>query len=185
MNNEADLQAVLNGATQFLSVVDVEPIVWCRRPRDGRHGPWNHRAIYNVDRPEIWKRRGEVLYFISDEGGRLRHVGQSTRRLKDRWRPSPMFDCSTGQSLGSHALFHSSAWPAIEDGLARGERPPFIVSAIFREELEVICRDSSGPLGVAAQQPESHLHRLSWHVEQWICSMSNSGLQLWNVQGAQ
>lgn len=184
----SELVALLNAATPFLRINDVARMDWCRvmlDPSDSRIGPWKYRAVYEVLDEKVWKTSGEVLYFITNVNQTLRLVGQSKDRLKTRWRTSPMFEASTKAPLGEQALFHSSTWPAIEKGLVEGERPPFTVSAIFREKLIEICKKTGGPLEKALRQPEMNSQRLSYHVETWICSLSSAGLNLWNKQKVQ
>lgn len=124
-----------------------------------------------------WSRLGEVLYFVTDSQGRLRLAGQSERRLKDRWRTSPMHDVSTGTFLGRHALFHSTAWKAIEAGFDE-EAPPFTVSALFSSDL---CRllDSTPDRFVVADGP-AHLCR---RVEAAVLASVGATGRLWNKQG--
>lgn len=177
------LQELVDAAHPFLRITGVERVSWCRdiaNPRNKRIGPWKYKAQFAVLDDSVWSRKGEVLYFATDAGGRLRLVGQSSRRLKDRWRTSPMHDVQTRRPLGQWALFHTTSWPEIERGLDAGEAPPFTVSAIFRDELQVLCERTGGPLAAALACPETRLHRLSYHVETWICGQSRAGLHLWN-----
>jgi hypothetical protein len=180
-----ELQELLDQATPFLAITAVEQCRWCRvmeDPKDPRCGPWSYRAVSSVTSLSTWNRLGEVLYFVRDSIGRLRLVGQSKDRLKTRWRESPMFHADTKQALGRHALFHSSTWPAIEKALKAGEAPPFTVSAIFRPDLQEACARIGGTLRPLLELPETRLHRLSYHVETWICSLSRGRLNLWNKQ---
>src|SRR3954447_2635030 len=182
LSERDDLAALVAATTDFLVIADVGQTTWCRNTSDARYGPWRFRAIFEVSRNDVWQRRGEVLYLVSDASGTIRLVGQSSGRLKDRWRRSPTFDCETGRPLGEYALFHSSAWPAIERGLSGGDAPPFTASAIFRPELEALCRKSRGPLRRALEMPETPRQRLSYHVETWVCALARTGLPLWNRQ---
>jgi hypothetical protein len=152
-------------------------------PKNGRIGPWKYRAVYDVLSEEIWSQRGEVLYFVVDSMNQLRLVGQSANRLKDRWKPVPMFDSNTQASLNMHSLFHTSAWPAIEAGFSNDDKGQYTVRAIFRADLERECRSIGGDLLSLLAVPETNLRRLSYHVEQWVCSLSDQGLALWNKQG--
>lgn len=149
-----------------------------RDPKDGRIGPWNYEAQFTVLDEKIWSRSGEVLYFLTDSDGRLRLVGESGGKLKWRWKEVPMTDVVTGQLLGRRALFHTTAWPVIEAGLSN-ERAPFTVRALFRPELEVLCRQISGPLAEALAKPEDK-KELSYHVEAWIRETFRAPLELWN-----
>lgn len=180
-----EVHALLAAATPFLRINGAERVDWCRDikdPKDSRIGPWRYRAAFEVLNPEVWERSGEVLYFVTDAQERLRLVGQSKDRLKTRWRTSPMHDVISRAPLGVRALFHTTAWPALERALDNGERPPFTVSALFRNELETVCRKTGGKLGDALQKPETALQRLSYHVETAICRLTWDGPPLWNKQ---
>ncbi len=93
-----------------------------------------------------------------------------------------MFHTETKEPLGNTSLFHSSTWPAIEDVISKGANPRIKVRAIFREDLEKVCRQIGGPLQAALEMPETDLKRLSYHVETWVCSLKKQGLGLWNRQ---
>lgn len=183
-----EITALMQAATPFLRISSVTPKAWCRnvaerngRP-DPRRGPWRYQMLFDVLSPEVWSTQGEVLYLTTDQLGRLRQVGVSTRRLKDRWRTSPMHNVTTGAPLGEHALFHSSCHRAIEEAVDAGERPPFTVSAIFGPQLQALCERTGGALATAAAQPRTTKEGLAWHVESWICSLKSSGsLPLWNI----
>lgn len=180
--NEVILNKLVRRATPFLRINGATPMAWRRNVKSGgRAGPWPYKAQYSVISEPTWRRTGEVIYFVTDGTQRLRLVGQSSSRLMDRWRVSPMHDVLTSQPLGQEALFHSSAWPAIERGFDK-EGGPFTVSALFRQDLEQICRDIGGPLAVALDTPEEGSRLLSYHVETWVCGLSRSGLDLWNRQ---
>ena len=179
------LSALLRAARPFLEITGVERIDWCRSvssPRDARRGPWRYRAVYDVLDNATWNAAGEVIYFVVDAAGCLRLVGQSKDKLRTRWRTSPMHEARTMMPLGQQALFHSSTWPAIELAINSGERPPFLVSALFRLELEDVCRSCGGHLAKTLSQTESHLRKLSYHVESWVCTLQTRERALWNKQ---
>lgn len=175
-------------STPFIRINSADRFDWCRvmtDPEDKRIGPWHYRAVYDVLDKNIWSQKGEVLYFVVDEINQLRLVGQSKNKLKDRWRTPPMFDVKTLMPLGEKSLFHTSAWPEIEAGFEKGEKMKYTVRAIFRNDLERECRSIGGPFLPLIEIPETDKHRLSYHVEQWICSLSNRGFDLWNKQGVE
>lgn len=177
------LNALLDAATPVLRIGGVDVESWCRpmqSSNDPRYGPWSYRAQFTVLHQEAWSREGEVIYFVQDGQSRLRLVGQSKDRLKTRWRESPMHSPTTHAPLGKKALFHSSTWPAIEKALKAGERAPFTISALFRDQLESTCRTVGGELSGALQLQETHLHRLAYHVESWVCSLEHDAGPLWN-----
>jgi len=185
-SDQAALRTLLNAATPFLRINGAEREDWCRvmeDPKDGRFGPWQFVADFETIDSSTWQRAGEVLYFVTDARSALRLVGQSMSRLAGRWKPVPMFDVQSRRPLGRKALFHTSSWPAIEDGLRNADPPPFTVSALFREELESLCRSASGSLRDVLAKPQTHLQRLSYHVESWVCSLDHGAQPLWNKQG--
>jgi len=188
LNSErSDLQSLLAAATPFLRITDAKPEAWCRimsKPKDGRIGPWKYTAEYVTLDQQTWNRPGEVIYFVVDSQNRLRLVGQSMSKLNVRWKKAPMYDVKSRQPMGRKALFHTSSWPAIEAGFMSEDRPPFTVSALFRDRLEPLCRISLSALSKTALQPETHRERLSFHVETWVCSLDFETYRLWNKQKA-
>ena len=184
----ACVNKLVANSTPFIRINSLDRYEWCRvmeNPKDKRIGPWKYRAVYDVLSEKVWSQRGEVLYFVVDSMNKLRLVGQSANRLKDRWKPVPMFDSKTQASLGMRSLFHTSAWPAIEAGFSKDDKgqKQYTVSAIFRADLERECRSIGGDLLSLLTVPETDHRRLSYRVEQWVCSLSNQGLALWNKQG--
>lgn len=181
--NQITLNSLVVAATPILRITGIRPRDWCRNAQNkSRFGPWRYEAEYTVLDKKTWSSRGEVLYFVTDRTDKLRLVGQSSGRLMDRWRESPMHDVATRAPLDRKALFHSTAWSAIEAAFDE-EDPPFTVSAVFRPELERICRSGDAALAKALQQPETATRRLAYNVEQMILNSLGHGLQLWNRQG--
>lgn len=175
------LDSLVQASTPFLQIDAATPRKWMREmsnPRDGRIGPWNFEAQFTVLDAKTWSRTGEVLYFLTDHAGHLRLVGESSGKLKWRWKEVPMTDVATRELLGRRALFHTTAWPAIEAGMST-ERAPFTVRALFRPELEALCRTLGGPLSDALAKPEDK-KKLSYHVEAWIREAFRVPLALWN-----
>jgi len=150
-------------------------------PADTRIGPWRFVAEFDVVDKAAWSQSGEVIYFVTDQAGRLRLVGESSNKLKHRWKEVPAHHAQTKARLPKKALFHSSAWPAIEGGFSAGEKAPFTVSALFRPELEALCRAEGhgSPLFAALSIPEGR-KLLSFHVETWVCSLHFGTAPLWN-----
>ena len=179
------VQTLLATATPFLRITGVRSEAWCRvmkDPKDGRIGPWQYTAEYVALDQGTWDRPGEVIYFVVDAQNRLRLVGQSMSKLNVRWKRAPMYYVGSRQPMGKKALFHTSSWPAIEAGFKAAERPPFTVSALFRDRLEPLCREARSSLSKTLLQPETHLQRLSFHVESWVCSLNFETYRLWNKQ---
>jgi hypothetical protein len=174
--DQHNLTTLLAAATPFLRIDGASPRAWRRNVQKGpRLGPWRYEAKYKVLDEACWARTGAVLYFVTDSAGLLRLVGESSRRIKDRWRLSPMHDVQTNEFLGGHALFHSSAWSAIERGLD-DEPPPFTVSALFEPDLSRILSSAAESLPA----PDTHLCR---RVEAAILRNMGKPLRLWNKAG--
>lgn len=182
----AYINRLVASSRPFLRINQAERLDWRRvmkDPKNRRNGPWKYRAEFDVLDDKTWSQTGEVLYFVVDSHDRLKLVGQSAKRLKGRWKTVPMFDINTQAPLNMHSLFHTSAWPAMEAGFNIGSGKQFTVRAIFRNDLERECRAMGGPFLAILEIPETDLQRLSYHVEQWVCSLTDPDLCLWNKQG--
>lgn len=182
-DDQTALRSILRAATPFLRIKSATRTDWCRvmeDPNDSRFGPWSFVADFDTLDLSTWRRPGEVLYFVTDAQERLSLVGQSMSRLGGRWKTVPMFDVRSRLPLGRKALFHTSSWPAIEQGLRNADPPSFTVSAIFRADLEPICRSAAGSLRGVLSKPETHLQRMSYHVETWVCALDHGASPLWN-----
>ena len=178
-----DLDALIAASVPFIRINGASKEAWCRLivdEKDGRVGPWEFRAQFDVICDGTWRREGEVLYFVTDADGDLRLVGQSMSKLNGRWKTVPMYSSASKQPLGRKALFHTSSWPAIERGLRSSEVPPFTVSAIFRADLEKVCHSAKGALKGCLEIPEVGRQRLSYHVETWVCKIDHRPKPLWN-----
>lgn len=176
--NLQTIHALIASATPFLRVEGVKPVTWCRNVQSGpRFGPWQYEAVFSELDSRTWQREGEVIYFVTDRQGQLRLVGESSRRLKDRWRMSPMHDVTTRAPLGRKALFHSTAWGAIERGIS-AEAPPFTVSALFRDDAARV---------LAEQRALEHLPTSDEHlcrrIESAILAAVGAAERLWNKKG--
>lgn len=174
--NASDIQTLVQAATPFLRIDGADRIDWMRNVQSGpRRGPWRYRARYTVLNDAVWSRAGEVLYFVTDAAGQLRLVGESGSKLDARWRISPMLDPVTQARVPGRALFHSTAWRAIEAGLDQ-ERAPFTVSALFGDELHRLVR-SDWALPDLNGNKRQHL---ALRVEKAILQRHGLALRLWN-----
>jgi hypothetical protein len=142
-----------------------------------RFGPWQYEAVFSELDVKTWQREGEVIYFVTDSQQQLRLVGESSRRLKDRWRMAPMHEVTTRVPLGRKALFHSTAWGAIERGIA-AEAPPFTVRALFRDDLARLLTRH----GAIDHLPASDEH-LCRRTESAILGAVGATGRLWNKRG--
>ncbi|TWO71505.1 hypothetical protein FN976_11365 [Caenimonas sedimenti] len=180
----APLLAIVAEAVPFLRIDGVQRRDWCRvmrAARDPRIGPWRYVARYTVLDQSTWDAPGEVLYLVTDAAARVRLVGESGSRLKGRWKLAPMFELGTRRPMGQRALFHSSAWRSIEAAFDGGEPMPFTVSAIFRPQLEALCRREGGVLAGALERARAGQRDLAHHVETYVCGLVACGLPLWNI----
>lgn len=182
-NRTLILDQITASAKPFIRIDRAIPDAWCRDVENGsRKGPWRYKAQFTVLDECAWSAPGKVVYFVHDSGQRLRLVGQSSKRLKDRWRLSPMHDVNTKVWRGEHALFHSTAWPAIEKGFD-AERGPFTVSALFADEMVRVCRASKDVLAPLLRIPEAGRKTLSLYVEGWVLQNFRPEMRLWNKAG--
>ena len=176
--NLQTIQALTAAATPFLRIDGIKPVSWCRNVQSGsRFGPWRYEAVFAELDGKTWQREGEVIYFVTDRQSQLRLVGESGGRLKDRWRMSPMHDVTTRAPLGRKALFHSTAWAAIEQGFGT-EAPPFTISALFGADLARLLV----ALGAMGTLPASQDH-LCRRTEAAILAAQGGALGLWNKKG--
>lgn len=176
--NPQTLQALIAASTPFLRIDGIKPVAWCRNVQSGpRFGPWQYEAVFGELDGRTWRREGEVIYFVTDCQARLRMVGESSARLMDRWRLSPMHDVATRASLGRKALFHSTAWAAIERGFV-SEAPPFTVSALFHNDLARLLNEH----GAISSLPASADH-LCRRTEAAILTAMGGSSALWNKKG--
>lgn len=172
------INALTSAATPFLRVDGIRNLAWCRNVQSGpRFGPWQFEAVFTELESKTWQREGEVIYFVTDSQQRLRLVGESSRRLKDRWRVSPMHDVATRAPLCRKALFHSTAWGAIERGIS-DEAPPFTVSALFHDDLARLLTQHG--VTDSLPHPDQHLCR---RAEAAILAAVGTTERLWNKKG--
>jgi hypothetical protein len=176
--NLQTIQALIAAATPFFRVEGIKPVTWCRNVQSGpRFGPWHYEAVFSELDAKTWHREGEVIYFVTDSQQQLRLVGESSRRLKDRWRMAPMHEVVTRAPLGRKALFHSTAWGAIEHGIT-AEAPPFTVRALFRDDAARLLTR----LGAMDHLPASDEH-LCRRTETAILAALGATGRLWNRKG--
>jgi len=173
---------LLDAATPFLRIHGVTRCDWKRKmkkPTDPRIGPWRYSAKYDVIDDAAWNTRGEVLYLVTSAAGELKLVGESTNRLKDRWRKAPMYSVSSGEPLNDWSLFHSSAWKHIEKGLDQSPSVAFTVSAIFQPRLSEVCAQAG--LQRTLERAQAHGKSVAYEVETFLCEAPEHGPTLWNV----
>lgn len=126
--NEVILNKLVRRATPFLRINGATPMAWRRNVKSGgRAGPWRYKAHYSVISEPTWRRTGEVIYFVTDGTQRLRLVGQSSRRLMDRWRVSPMHDVLTCSHLDKRRYFTAARGLQSSVALTRSGAPSLSV----------------------------------------------------------
>lgn len=82
---------IFQKATPVLHIHDVGGKHWRRNVAKGsRVDPWL-QAKYAVLDPETWGAQIPCMYLVAGLDGRIRYVGISRNRMKDRWRISPAY----------------------------------------------------------------------------------------------
>lgn len=183
LSSNTAVRDLVRAATPVLRISGLGDSKWRREMKvgDPRIGPW-HASVHEVLDRETWFLNGECLYFLTDCADRIRYVGESKNRLRDRWRTPPAICASTGAALGNPYLFHNRAWPHLERSIkAKDGLAPFTVSVLHLAKL--------GNLVAAARELAAlptlagdgrHLAKV---VQDWICAQTDQRDYLWNVAG--
>ncbi len=171
------LRKLTTAAKPILRITGARPQAWRRDVKSGsRAKPLTHEAVFQVLDEKVWKREGGVLYFTLDAQGRVRHIGESERRLKDRWRLSPMVCSVSNKPLDRKGLYHSTAWPALVERLD-SEAFPLTVVAVHEADLGSIL--SVQEIETARGYRGKHLCQ---QLEQLALDQFRVSLCLWNRQ---
>ncbi len=177
------IQAILGAAIPVIQINGVGNSMWRREMKAGdpRIGPWRASQHEVLDRA-TWYLDGECLYFLRDSAGRIRYVGESKNRLRDRWRTPPAVCATTGHDLGNPYVFHNRAWPSLERAiLADSAIAPFKVSVIHEPGLARLAAANATLAALHTQiQPGKHFTRV---VQDWLCAHRDVQAHLWNVAG--
>lgn len=109
--------------------------------------------------------------------GQIRYVGQTTGRLRTRWRTPPLALPVVGNS--NPHIFHNIAWPYIEEAFATGSAAgTFVVLAIGAGQLATVVAEH-GDLKAAVDRLSGD-RCLSLRVETWVCDQLRAQAELWN-----
>ena len=169
-------------ATPVISVTGAGGRRWVRnvaRPNDPRRGPWL-QGEYEILNPSVWNERRACVYLVAGSDGKLRYVGISKNRLKDRWRTSPALDALTGELLPRKQIFHNACWPQIE--LELGSRPHswFEVRVAGAETIVRRAESMKGELAEVIRAHAGDHTRLIDEIESWLCGRQAPDLVPWN-----
>jgi hypothetical protein len=175
-----DAQAIFQAATPVLKIHGVGGKRWRRNVASGgRIGPWL-QGSYEVLDEKAWHRLEACLYLVAGSDLRIRYVGISRKRLKDRWRVSPALDAETMAALPERQIFHSQCWKHIEIESTTSPGATFEVRAIHASVLVPLLEQMGGPLSgftVLKDDGESVVAG----VERWLCNNSSDDLVSWNT----
>lgn len=173
-------QAIFNAATPVLKIHGVGGKRWKRNvATGGRIGPWL-QGSYDVLDQTAWHRMEACLYLVAGSDRKIRYVGISRKRLKDRWRESPALDAQTMERLPKRQIFHSQCWKHIERESTATPGVTFEVRAIHASDLVPLLARIGGPLaGFGALKDDGE--SVVAGVERWLCNNSSSELVTWNT----
>lgn len=173
-------RTIFDASTPVLKIHGVGGKRWKRNVASGgRIGPWL-QGSYDVLDEKAWHRLEPCLYLVGGNDSRIRYVGISRKRLKDRWRVSPALDVETMVQLPQRQLFHSQCWKHIERESTATPGITFEVRAIHASDLIPLLEKIGGPLagfGVLKDDGESVVAG----VERWLCNNSSADLVTWNT----
>jgi hypothetical protein len=177
---ESQANIIFEHATPVLNIFGLGGARWKRNVAKGsRIGPWL-RAQYEVLNQPVWIQRTPCLYLVSGEDQKIRYVGISRNRMKDRWRTSPAYDAETMVRLGEDQLFHSQCWKHIETEAAENPQVTFQVRCISGDVLLPLLEKMGPPLSAfAALRGDGE--GIVAGVERWLCNNKSSALVVWNV----
>lgn len=177
---------IFNASTPVLRLHGLTEKYWKRNTgngplgdRDPRIGPWM-QGTYDVLNEAAWSERAPCLYMVQERGDKIRYVGISRNRLKDRWRLAPAYDAETMQPLPKRQIFHSQCWRHVEQAVKTDPNTFFEVRAIRGMALKSVLQEIGEPLsGFAVFGADEESMVAS--VERWFCNRSNDDLANWNV----
>jgi hypothetical protein len=167
-------------ATPVLSIQGIGGKRWKRNvAKGGRIGPWL-QARYSVLDSKVWVQKTPSLYLVSGSDGRIRYVGISRNRMKDRWRVSPAYDAETMVRLPENQLFHSQCWKQIELETNVNPAATFEVRCINAATLLPLLVKLGPPLSafVALGNDDEGIVA---GVERWLCNNKSDVLVTWNI----
>ena len=183
LSTEQTIQVLIGAAKPviYISKVHLDKPKWYRNvPRsDHRYGPWME-ADWELLNEQIWKKQEPCMYLVIGSDRKLRYVGISRRKMKDRWRVSPAYNPETKERLTGKRLFHSQCWVRIENECSRNPDATFLVKCLTGTELEKILETHEMELsGLLTLRGDAE--GIAAGVERWICNRSNTDIAKWNV----
>lgn len=137
-------------------------------------------ASYEIINRKVWEARSPCLYLVAGRDERIRYVGISRNRLKDRWRVSPAYDAQTMIRLAQNQLFHSQCWKHIERESAAEDGVAYEVRCIDGAALLPLLKELGPPLS-AFTALGGDAEGIVAGVERWLCNNQSPELVSWNV----
>ena len=173
-------QQIYLHSTPVLHIQGIGGKRWKRNvAKGGRIGPWL-QANYSVLDRKVWEHRVPSLYLVSGSDGKIRYVGISRNRMKDRWRESPAYDAETMVRLPKNQLFHSQCWKQIELETNVNPAATFEVRCIDAEALLPLLIKLGPPL-YAFIALGNDSEGIVAGVERWLCNNKSDVLVTWNI----
>jgi len=167
-------------ATPVLHIHRIGGKRWKRNvAKGGRIGPWL-QAEYSILNAKVWESRIPCLYLVGGSDGKIRYVGISRNRMKDRWRVSPAYDAETMIRLPENQLFHSQCWKQIERETEANRNATFEVRCINADQLLPLLERMGPPLS-AFTALRGDGEGIVAGVERWLCNNKSGELVSWNI----
>jgi hypothetical protein len=171
---------IFEKATPVLHIHGVGGKRWRRNVAKGsRVGPWL-QAKYAVLDHKTWVANVPCMYLVAGSDGRIRYVGISRNRMKDRWRISPAYDPDTMIRLTENQLFHSQCWKHIEREAEKNPNATFEVRCINSDQLLPLLETFGPPLS-AFTALRGDGEGIVAGVERWLCNNKSEMLVSWNI----
>ncbi len=148
-------------------------------PDDPRFGPWL-QGYYRILDSALWDKRAPCVYLVAEaRQQRIRYVGMSKNRMRERWRESPAIDHETGRQIG-YQLFHSQCWRLIEAEFSRGGASEYEVRCLSGSQIGIVLSRLGPPLSHLADI-NGDAESQAASVERWMCNNSSATLVPWNM----
>jgi hypothetical protein len=169
--------SIATQATNVINITGLSDDLWFRKPKGARRGPWN-TGVFEFVNEEIWNMSVPCIYFVSDGNQRIRYVGISANRLKDRWRLSPSYDSGL-LPLNRKELFHSQCWPRMCAEYRSGSKDKYMISVLhFADMKEAI--EATDPRIISISDFDTNSNNTFEYLESWFIKTLSD--QLWNIK---
>lgn len=183
LTDSQTVEMLIDAAVPVLAVhgVDFSSPAWVRKVKEGDHrkGPWQH-VHWDLLNKLDWVRQVPCLYLVVGKDGKLRYVGISRRRLKDRWRVSPAYDAVSGALRPKKELFHSQCQKWLEQECRMDSEASFEVKCLHGDVLIGLLIQHRSPLSGFLELGDD-FEGIAAAVERWICNRSGKTYRLWNT----